>query len=31
MTYDDSIGEEGLPRCKYEGTDPDFWTNRAHV
>jgi putative restriction endonuclease len=27
--YDDSIGEEGLPRYKYEGTDPDFWTNRA--
>ena len=27
--YDDSIGEEGLPRYKYEGTDPDLWTNRA--
>ncbi len=27
--YDDSIGEEGLPRYKYEGTDPDLWTNQA--
>lgn len=27
--YDDAIGPDGLQRYKYEGTDPDFWTNVA--
>jgi len=27
--YDDSMGEEGLPRYKYEGTDPQLAANRA--
>ena len=27
--YQDSIGEDGYPRYKYEGTDPNLSTNRA--
>ncbi len=27
--YEDSIGEDGYPRYKYESTDPDLATNRA--
>jgi putative restriction endonuclease len=27
--YEDSIGEDGYPRYKYEGTDPNLATNRA--
>lgn len=27
--YEDSIGEDGYPRYKYESTDPDLSTNRA--
>jgi putative restriction endonuclease len=27
--YEDSIGEDGYPRYKYESTDPDLFTNRA--
>jgi putative restriction endonuclease len=27
--YDDTFGEDGYPRYKYEGTDPNLATNRA--
>jgi putative restriction endonuclease len=27
--YEDSMGEDGYPRYKYEGTDPNLSTNRA--
>jgi putative restriction endonuclease len=27
--YEDSIGQDGYPRYKYEGTDPNLATNRA--
>jgi putative restriction endonuclease len=27
--YEDSMGEDGFPRYKYEGTDPSLATNRA--
>jgi putative restriction endonuclease len=27
--YDDAMGEDGYPRYKYEGTDPNLATNRA--
>ena len=27
--YDDAVGEDGYPRYKYEGTDPNLATNRS--
>ena len=27
--YEDTIGEDGYPRYKYEGTDPNLSTNRS--
>ena len=27
--YEDSIGEDGYPRYKHEGTDPNLSTNRV--